>query len=219
MMKLHPGKRLAAAIFLAVGMAIVSTGCAKHPAEEPVPPPQPTAPAYIEHVVKASGETLAVIAQWYTGDAMNWRKLVDANPGLVPERMRIGQVIRIPRALVVQDKPFPRKAVAKTTTPEVTTPKEDSVTQTEAPAPTSTKSETVSQPTTPPPAHVAEPAPSKPAVTESAPTDTKQPVALPAATPAAQPTPAAAKPARKGEEGLPQSDAEREKLLEELLQQ
>lgn len=63
----------------------------------------------IEHRVSFSGETLALIASWYTGKSTNWTYIRDANPGLRPERINLGQVIRIPGHLVVQRSPMPRR--------------------------------------------------------------------------------------------------------------
>ncbi len=68
-------------------------------------------PAYLDHVVKYQGETLAVISAWYTGKGANWRAIQDANPGLRPEAIRLGQVIRIPQTLVVEQRPLPREKV------------------------------------------------------------------------------------------------------------
>lgn len=54
------------------------------------------------HVVRFNGETLGSIARWYTGDAQNWIKIKNANSGLVPERILIGQSITIPAEIVVK---------------------------------------------------------------------------------------------------------------------
>ncbi|MBA3707813.1 MAG: LysM peptidoglycan-binding domain-containing protein [Planctomycetes bacterium] len=47
------------------------------------------------HVI-AKNETLAEISQKYYGTAKNWKKIVDANPGLDPKSMKVGQKITIP---------------------------------------------------------------------------------------------------------------------------
>ena len=48
-----------------------------------------------EYVVKA-GDTLSAIAASQMGDKGAWKKIVDANPGLNPKNMRIGQKLIIP---------------------------------------------------------------------------------------------------------------------------
>jgi LysM repeat protein len=47
------------------------------------------------HVI-AKNETLAEISQKYFGTAKNWKKIVEANPGLDPRSMKVGQKITIP---------------------------------------------------------------------------------------------------------------------------
>lgn len=62
----------------------------------------------VEHHVKYSGETLAIISKWYTGNAENWRIIKNANPSLKPERMYLGQKIIIPREIVAKSDPMPQ---------------------------------------------------------------------------------------------------------------
>ncbi len=54
-------------------------------------------PGPTEHKVRP-GETLSMIARQYLGDANKWRAIRDANPGLNPDLLKVGQVIRIPPA-------------------------------------------------------------------------------------------------------------------------
>ena len=49
------------------------------------------------YVVKA-GDTLSEIAQRELGTAKAWKRIVDANPGLDPKRVRVGQKILLPGA-------------------------------------------------------------------------------------------------------------------------
>jgi hypothetical protein len=70
--------------------------------------------AYYEHRVKWSGETLALIAKWYTGHYGNWRAIARANPGLNPHRIALGDVICVPPEMMKTQKPLPQKVVAKT---------------------------------------------------------------------------------------------------------
>lgn len=44
----------------------------------------------------AKGETLGDISATHFGTTKHWRKIVDANPGLDPSRLKIGQVLQIP---------------------------------------------------------------------------------------------------------------------------
>ena len=48
-----------------------------------------------EYVVQR-GDTLWSISQARYGTGQRWRDIVNANPGLVPERMAVGQKLRIP---------------------------------------------------------------------------------------------------------------------------
>ncbi len=93
--------RLLALIFILVG-------CSQPP--KPVTPPPPQ---YIEHTVKYQGETLAGISAWYLGDLKRWKEIVAANPGLKPERMKIGDVIKVPASGAVRRDPLPKPKVSK----------------------------------------------------------------------------------------------------------
>jgi len=88
------------------------------PPKEPAPRPEvkkeePPKPKYIEHVVRWKGETLAIIAKWYTGKFGNWKALVEANPHINPKRMRKGHIIRIPMELVKTQEPMPKSFVKR----------------------------------------------------------------------------------------------------------
>ena len=54
----------------------------------------PTIPGGTHTVAK--GETLGDISATHYGTTKHWRKIVEANPGLDPARLKIGQVIQIP---------------------------------------------------------------------------------------------------------------------------
>ena len=69
---------------------------------------------YFEHRVKWSGESLSLIAGWYTGRYGNWKKIAQANPGLNPNRIAVGNIIFIPPEMMKTKKPLPRKVVCKT---------------------------------------------------------------------------------------------------------
>jgi len=63
----------------------------------PPPPPPPAPPPYREYVVQKKDSSLRKIAAKTLGDGNRWKAIVEANPGLNPNRMRVGLVLRIPR--------------------------------------------------------------------------------------------------------------------------
>lgn len=67
----------------------------------------PKAPQFT-HTVRWKGETLSLIAEWYTGSWRNWRALAKANTKLNPKSMRIGDAIVIPEKLLKNKEPMPR---------------------------------------------------------------------------------------------------------------
>jgi hypothetical protein len=85
--------------------ALMVSSCAPR---APRPPPPP---AYFTHEILYRGETLSVIASWYTGASQNWREIAAANPELNPLRLKPGMEIRIPRALVVRQDALPKSVV------------------------------------------------------------------------------------------------------------
>ena len=72
-------------------------------------------PSYYYHKVKYLGESLSIIAKWYTGDGENWRTLTKVNPKLNPNRITVGDKIRIPNKLLNTKKPMPRSFVLAST--------------------------------------------------------------------------------------------------------
>ena len=68
-----------------------------------------------KHTVRWPGESLSLIASWYTGSSKNWRKLAKVNPRLNPNRIKGGDVIMIPSALLKTRVPLPQKVAAKFT--------------------------------------------------------------------------------------------------------
>ena len=79
------------------------------PAYQPVPAntpptlvePAPTLPAETKAVGQTytvqKGDTLFHIAKLHYGDGNKWKKIADANPGLSPSSIKIGQKITIPQ--------------------------------------------------------------------------------------------------------------------------
>ncbi len=70
---------------------------------------------YYKHTVHWPGESLSLIASWYTGSSKNWRKLAEVNPGLNPNRIRSGDVVFIPPAWLKTRVSLPQKVAAKYT--------------------------------------------------------------------------------------------------------
>ena len=68
-----------------------------------------------KHTVRWPGESLSLIASWYTGTPKNWRNLAKANPRLNPNRIKGGNVILIPLPLLKTRVLLPQKVAAKYT--------------------------------------------------------------------------------------------------------
>jgi len=82
----------------------------KHPAEDYAAQDQPD---YFKHTVRWRGESLSLIAKWYTGHLENWKALARANPNLNPNRIIVGNVIDIPPEMMKTKELLPRKVAAK----------------------------------------------------------------------------------------------------------
>ena len=99
-----------------VSLLFILIGCPAAPPPEPVEVEvEDTQPALYEHQVRYSGETLGLIARWYTGKTANWKLIVDANPGMRPERINIGDTIMIPQELMVQQEALPKSSIPRST--------------------------------------------------------------------------------------------------------
>ena len=79
---------------------------------------------YYIHTVKLPDESISIIAKWFTGDLMNWEVLAKCNPTINPNRIFLGDNIRIPRniitrkdpmtpAFVMESQPSPKKKKVK----------------------------------------------------------------------------------------------------------
>jgi hypothetical protein len=64
-------------------------------------------PRFYIHRVRWQGETLSIIAKWYTGSWKNWMALSNVNPTLDLNRIVIGTNILIPEDLLKSHKPMP----------------------------------------------------------------------------------------------------------------
>jgi hypothetical protein len=88
-----------------------------------------TRSSYYYHKVKYPGESISIIAKWYTGDVKNWRSVAKVNPKLDPNRITVGDKIRIPNKLLHTQKPMPQSFVVgsakrKQSKPSTTSPPE-----------------------------------------------------------------------------------------------
>ncbi len=74
-------------------------------------PVQPLGRTYHMHRVTISGESLSIIAKWYTGDLKKWEQLAEANPNLNPNRIDIGDEILIPEDMMIRKDPITKRFV------------------------------------------------------------------------------------------------------------
>ena len=65
-------------------------------------------PSDLVHTVRWRGESLSLIAKWYTGETANWRLLAEYNALAHPDRIRIGDTIRIPESRLTNRSALPR---------------------------------------------------------------------------------------------------------------
>lgn len=63
------------------------------------------------HKVRFPGESVSIIAGWYTGDIDNWKILAEVNPGLNPNVINEGMKINIPESILKTRDPMTREHV------------------------------------------------------------------------------------------------------------
>jgi len=80
--------------------------------QEMQPELAPKETTYSVHTVQWRGESLSIIAAWYTGTIQNWETLASANPQLNPDRIFPGDKISIPEEMLKTRKPMPEEFVA-----------------------------------------------------------------------------------------------------------
>ena len=73
---------------------------------------------YFIHTVQWPGESLSIIAKWYIGRLMDWEILAAHNPDLDPNRIYVGDRIRIPESRMRTSEPMPREFVEQFLPPE-----------------------------------------------------------------------------------------------------
>ena len=131
--------------FLCLALSIVCISCAATKKDQPepldkTPDSRPDAiyerggravpsSGYYTHTVKLPGESLSIIAKWFTGDLKNWETLAKHNSTINPNRIFLGDKIRIPRHLMIrhdrmtlefieESQPKPRQRVSPAAPPE-----------------------------------------------------------------------------------------------------
>ena len=118
-------------LFFAVLLMCCMIGCAQ-PQKKPVvqkpevivaPPPEPVEqeaeeeaveePPPVVHTVQWPGESLSIIAAWYTGHVADWKKLAEANPEINPDRIFVGDQIIIPDDILKRREAMTREHLRK----------------------------------------------------------------------------------------------------------
>ena len=66
---------------------------------------------YITHTVKYQGETLGRISAWYTGSSKNWTAIEQANPGIIANKIKAGDAIKIPKELAKRADALPKSFI------------------------------------------------------------------------------------------------------------
>lgn len=117
---------------LSLTLALVSAGCAPKPSEEvttaiesPVESMEEYPGAVYEagdeaypdgyyiHTVSLPDESISIIAKWFTGDLLNWEVLAKCNPTINPNRIFLGNKIRVPRIIMTRQTPMTPEFVAE----------------------------------------------------------------------------------------------------------
>jgi len=106
-------KKIFTLVLILFVFTFVGSGCVepskKHDAWQPI---QPKKTSFV-HLVQWPGETLPIIAKWYTQDSSKWRLLADANLNINPERLSAGNKIFIPEDLLKTREPMPKEFIAE----------------------------------------------------------------------------------------------------------
>ncbi len=75
--------------------------------------PSSTTGSDVSHMVKYPGETLRIIASWYTGNADNAGRIARINGIENPDMLYLGQEIRLPEYLLKRRNAFPEEEVER----------------------------------------------------------------------------------------------------------
>ena len=125
-------------------------GKSKRKIQKPLPT-QPVGRSYYQHRVSIIGESLSIIAKWFTGNLKNWEQLASANPHLNPNRINIGDEILIPEDMMIRKDPITKGFVDSFTSP----PKKKKAAV--KPEPEVSEPEAKAEPVPSPPPEVSEP--------------------------------------------------------------
>ena len=99
---------------------------------------------YYVHTVRVPSESISIIARWYTGNQKNWVVLAKCNPAIKPNRIFLGNKIKIPRSMVTRSTPLPPEFVQQSQA-EPQRKRKKKISQ----AKTTSKSKTMSTPVAP----------------------------------------------------------------------
>jgi hypothetical protein len=118
------------------GLLCLALGCAPKAEEQAAPQPKGfgeleiteeadrngtvilPAEDYFTHTVQWPGESLSIIAKWYIGKLLDWEILAAHNPELDPDKIYVGDRIRIPASRMRTKEPMPREFVEQFVPPE-----------------------------------------------------------------------------------------------------
>jgi len=120
-----PYRRLHLLFFLGLVLSIICAGCATKTTEDmdssvESPTQQSTdypgavyeqgddtyPEGYYIHTVTLPDESISIIAKWFTGDLKNWEVLAKCNPAINPNRIFMGDKIKIPREIMTRQDPM-----------------------------------------------------------------------------------------------------------------
>ncbi|TKB27024.1 LysM peptidoglycan-binding domain-containing protein [Desulfopila sp. IMCC35006] len=140
---MRPSNHTYLVFFLTLISALVLAGCTpkpKHVGKNAAPVPEKTIEAvaeqpetelpemefqagdkaypegYYVHTVSVPNESISIIARWYTGDQKNWVLLAKCNPTINPNRIFLGNKIKIPRRMITRPTPLPPEFVQQSQT-------------------------------------------------------------------------------------------------------
>ena len=82
-------------------------------AEPQLPPQAKSLSEDVIHVIQHPGETLRIIANWYTGDATNAERIARINGLENANQLSMGSSVRIPRYLLKTRAPLPESEIAR----------------------------------------------------------------------------------------------------------
>lgn len=96
-----------ATLRICAASAVVSCCCACAPLAYP-PQDSQNEPDVFRYTIQYQGQTITHIASWYTGKQSNWSKIMAHNPGMEPRRLKVGDTVVIPSAMLVRRDAFPK---------------------------------------------------------------------------------------------------------------